>query len=129
MPEHNPRKLNEWPEWPNARDWIGLGTFVLTVMLFWMIKEDQSLRQDEFFKTLATLVIGTGFINGVVSWAYSATKTGSELADKNAKIVQQNAAPTPPAPPADAMEAAEQVAGAAEDKRDEILDLGAEGRS
>ena len=82
--------MPKW-NWPNARDWIGLGTFSLTIMILWMIKEDQTLRNDEFFKTIATLIIGTGFINGVVSWAYSATKGGTELADKNAAIVHENA--------------------------------------
>lgn len=83
------RPINQWPEWPNARDWIGIGTFALTIMILWMVKADPSLRRDEFFKTIATLIIGTGFINGVVSWAYGATKGGGELADKNAEIVKQ----------------------------------------
>lgn len=124
MSDQKPRKqMNQWPDWPNARDWIGLGTFALTVMILWMIKEDQSLRQDEFFKTIATLIIGTGFINGVVSWGYSATKGGQELADKNAQIVHNtvaastaNGEPTPK----DAVEAATQVADAAEDRKDAI---------
>lgn len=71
--------------WPDARGWIGLALVGLTVMLLWMIQADPELRKDEFFKTIAVLIIGTGFINGVVSWAYAATKQGGELADKAAE--------------------------------------------
>lgn len=81
--------------WPDARGWIGLGVFVLTVMVLWMLAAFPDLRGDEFFKTIATLIIGTGFVNGVVSWAYSATKGGGELADRNADIVKKQVeAPT-----------------------------------
>lgn len=78
-------------ETPDARGWIGLGVFLLTVMVLWMLAVFPELRQDEFFKTIATLIIGTGFVNGVVSWAYSATKGGGELAEKNAAIVGEQA--------------------------------------
>jgi hypothetical protein len=82
-------------QWPDARGWIGIGAFALTVMVLWMLAVFPDLRQDEFFKTIATLIIGTGFINGVVSWAYSATKGGGELAEHNATLVRQQAeAPT-----------------------------------
>ena len=91
-------RINEWPEWPNARDWIGIATFCLTVMILWMIKGDPELRSNEFFKNVALLIIGTGFINGAVSWAYSVTKTGSEIAESQARVVEKS---TPAAPPAD----------------------------
>lgn len=90
------RRLNEWPEWPSSRDWIGIGVFVLTVMILWMMKGDKTLLDSEFFKTIATLIIGTAFVNGVVSWAYSATKGGGELADNNAAIVKKQAEASPP---------------------------------
>jgi hypothetical protein len=77
--------------WPDARGWIGIGAFSLTVMVLWMLAVFPDLRQDEFFKTITTLIIGTGFINGVVSWAYSATKGGGELAEHNATLVRQQA--------------------------------------
>lgn len=83
------RKLNEWPEWPSERAWIGIGIFSLTIMILWMIKQDPSLRNDEFFKTIATAIIITGFINGVISWAYSATQGGTELARSNADLLQR----------------------------------------
>lgn len=81
------RQINQWPEWPNARDWVGIGTFALTVMLLWMMKGDPQLMRDDFFKTLTTLIVGTAFVNGVVSWAYGSTKSGTEAAESNAKAV------------------------------------------
>lgn len=83
------------PGWPDARGWIGIGVFTMSVMLLWMMK-DPALREDEFFQTIATLVIGTAFVGGVVSWAYAATKGGGELAEKNAEIVKKQAEASPP---------------------------------
>lgn len=84
------------PGWPDARGWVGIGSFVLTVLVLGMLAAVPDLRQDEFFKTIATLIIGTGFVNGVVNWAYGATKGGGDLADNNAAILRrQSGAPQP----------------------------------
>lgn len=104
--------------WPDARGWIGISLVALTVMLLWMIKADPELRKDEFFKTIAVLIIGTGFINGVVSWAYAATKQGGELADRAANTVMPTKDERPS--PKDAEEAADRTADAAADEADTI---------
>lgn len=78
--------------WPDSRGWIGIGIYLLTIMVLGMMWADASLRNDDFFKTIATLIIGTGFVNGVVSWAYSATQGGGELANSNADLVKNVAA-------------------------------------
>ena len=78
------------PWWaPDARGWIGIGVFALSVMLLTMMYNSASFRNDEFVQTIATLVIGTAFVGGVVAWAYAATKGGGELADRNATIVER----------------------------------------
>lgn len=84
------------PWWaPDARGWIGIGVWSMSIMLLWMMKSDAAFRENEFVQTIATLVIGTAFVGGVVAWAFAATKGGGELADKNAEIVRQQAqAPT-----------------------------------
>lgn len=76
-------------KWPNARDWIGLGTFGLSVMVLWMMAAYPVLREDEFFQTIATAIIMTGFLGGPVSWAYAATKGGGEAAESTARIAEQ----------------------------------------
>lgn len=81
------------PWWvPDARGWIGVGVFAVTVLLLRMMRE-AALREDEFFQTIATMVISSGFLS-VVAWAYAATKGGGELADKNAAIVAESATAT-----------------------------------
>lgn len=59
---HNPGRSSMLTpiRWPDSRDWIGIGTFVLTVfilMLVWLVPD---LRGSEFFKSIAVLIIGTG---------------------------------------------------------------------
>jgi hypothetical protein len=80
--------------WPDARGWIGISVFALTVMVLWMVAVFPELRHDEFFKVLATAIVLTGFTQGVVGWAYSASKQGGELAERNASIVEQSATAT-----------------------------------
>lgn len=75
----------------DARGWIGLGVYVLVLVLLCMMWADKALLKDDFFKTIATLIIGTGFINGPVGWAYQATKSGGELAESSARIAEQAA--------------------------------------
>lgn len=91
--------------WPDARGWIGIGVFLLTVMVFVMTATIPALRENEYFKTLGTLVVGA-FIKDVVSWAYAATKGGGELAERNATIVEKQAA-TPAGTPADPLSVTE----------------------
>lgn len=78
--------MPKW-DWPDARGWIGIGIFAISVMLLWMLR-DRSLREDEFFQTIATVIISNGLM-AVVAWAYSATKGGGELASKNAALVEK----------------------------------------
>lgn len=81
--------MNQWPRWPDARGWIGFGIFALTVMLLWMMKDDE-LRADEFFQTIATVIVANGLM-AVVAWAYSTTMNSGNLAAKNADIVEKAA--------------------------------------
>jgi hypothetical protein len=73
---------------PDARSLIGIGIFALVIMLLWMMKEDRGLREDEFFQTIATVIVSNGLM-AVVAWAYAATKGGGEQAAKNAVIAEK----------------------------------------
>lgn len=88
------RKLRQ-PVRIDARGWIGIGVYILTIGVLAMIVLFPSLRNDEFFKTLATLIVGA-YIKDVVSWAYQATKGGGELAERNATLVEEQARASPP---------------------------------
>lgn len=74
---------------PDARGWIGIGVYGLSVMVLWMYAAYPDLHKDDHFKTIMTLIVGTAFVNGMVSWAYAATKGGGELAEKNAALVEK----------------------------------------
>lgn len=80
---------------PDARGWIGIGVFLLTCAIFAMTAAIPALRENEYFKTLGTLVVGA-FIKDVVGWAYAATKAGGELAQRNADLVEAQAKSNPP---------------------------------
>lgn len=73
--------------WPDARGWIGIGTFVLTVAVLALLRSDGDLRESEFFKTIATLIVGA-YIKDVVGWAYSATQVGGAIAASNARTLE-----------------------------------------
>jgi len=75
----------------DARGWVGLACFVLTLLVLLMMWADRTLLRDDFFKTIATAIILTGWNNGPVGWVFQATKGGSDLADRNASIVEQQA--------------------------------------
>lgn len=84
------------PWWaPDARGWIGMGSYALVVLVILLIWADRTLLNNDFFKVIATAIVLTGWNGGPLSWAYAATKSGGELADRNAAMVErQAAAPT-----------------------------------
>lgn len=84
------------PGWPDARGWIGIGSYMLVVLIIVLIWADRSLLNNDFFKVIATAIILTGWNGGPLSWAYAATKSGGELADRNAALVERQAEASPP---------------------------------
>ena len=84
------------PGWPDARGWIGLGSYLLVVLVIVLIWADRTLLDNDFFKVIATAIVLTGWNGGPLSWAYAATKNGGELADRNASLVEQQAQSSPP---------------------------------
>lgn len=81
---------------PDGRGWVSIASFILVLIVLWMMWIDPNLRHDDFFKTIATLLIGTAWINGPIGWAFQSTKTGGELATRNADLVQKQAEASPP---------------------------------
>lgn len=123
------RALDRLPGWPNGRGLVGLATFSLTIMVLWMVKSDESLRNDEFFKVIATAIVLTGFINGVVAFFFSQNQLNAE-ASQNSRVAfetmgkQADAAKTvaerTPAAPDTVAQAADATAAAAVDKAEEF---------
>lgn len=107
--------------WPDARGWIGLGCYSLTVLVFVLIAADKKLLESDAFLILATAIIVTGWNGGPVGWAYQATKGGGEQAESSARIAER-AVGIPLNIPADAKQAADDVADAAQSRADQIKD-------
>lgn len=75
----------------DARGWIGLGCFLLVLVVLGMIVFDKSLLENNAFLVLATAIVITGWANGPVGWAYQATKGGGEAAESTARIAEEAA--------------------------------------
>lgn len=54
------------PGWPTERGWYAIALFVQTDALLAMIAVIPVLRTDEFFKSLATAIVVTGWIGFAV---------------------------------------------------------------
>lgn len=81
----------------NARSVIGIGCWILVILVFAMVLYDKTLLDSDAFLILATAIVITGWVNGPVSWAYAATEGGGKLADKNAAMVERAAEVIPAA--------------------------------
>jgi hypothetical protein len=75
----------------DARGWIGLGCFILVLVVLAMILVKPKLLENDAFLILATAIVVTGWVNGPVGWAYQATKSGGEMAESSARIAEQAA--------------------------------------
>lgn len=112
------KQIGRLPGWPDGRGLVGIATFALTVGVLVMYRNDPTLRDDDFFKTVATAVVITGFINAIVGWAFGDTAKGAASTDNTGKfadavkeLARSNQGPN---------DGAERVAGAAQDEADRI---------
>lgn len=78
-------------KWPDARGWISLGCFILTVMILLMIRGDKKLLDNQAFLVIASMIIASSWNGGPVGWAFQATKSGGEAAESTARIAEQAA--------------------------------------
>lgn len=79
---------NEKPYWwPDARGWISIAMFVLTLTILLMLKFDMSLAKDEFFKVLASAIVVTGLLNNVTGYYFTSSKSSGELRDQVGKAL------------------------------------------
>jgi hypothetical protein len=71
---------------PDTRGMIVVGLFALVFFIFGLIAFVPALDKNELFKTLATLIVGTGFVGGAVAYYFNSSKSSS---DKDAAISKQ----------------------------------------
>lgn len=87
------------PGWPDRAGWYAIGLFVQTTMILWMCAYYPELRQDEFFKNLATAIVVTGWIGFAVGQAKGDTERNNtakalEVAKQSAPVQTENMAVT-----------------------------------
>lgn len=80
------KQIGRLPGWPDGRGLVGVATFALTVGLLVMYRNDPSLRDDDFFKTIATAVVITGFVNAIIGWAFGDTAKSVAATDNTGKF-------------------------------------------
>lgn len=71
---------------PDARGMIVVGLFALVFFIFGLIAWVPSLNDNELFKTLATLIVGTGFVSGAITFYFGSSKNST---DKDQTISKQ----------------------------------------
>lgn len=72
----------------DARGWIGLGCYILVLIVLGMMWADKAMIKDEFFKVIATAIVLNGWGSGPVGWAYQSTKSGNEMAASSQRIAE-----------------------------------------
>lgn len=55
------------PGWPTQRGWYALALFVQTCVILGMIAAFPALSEDEFFKSIATAIVVTGWVGFAVA--------------------------------------------------------------
>lgn len=55
------------PGWPSARGWYAAALFVQTCLILWLCAMFPELREDEFFKSIATAIVVTGWVGFAVA--------------------------------------------------------------
>lgn len=71
---------------PDSRSLLTAGLLALVFYIITLIAIVPTLANNELFKTLATLLVGTAFVGGVIAFYFGSSKNSS---DKDATISKQ----------------------------------------
>jgi hypothetical protein len=98
MADETPRRLIDLL--PDVRGWATIGMFALVFYLLHLISTHPELKDNELFKTVATLLIGSGAFGLVCSFLWGGSKASVSAVDTVNAVAKQASAPTLPASPA-----------------------------
>lgn len=95
--------MNQKPEhwWLQPPSWnviLGVGLYIMTFWLLWMLAPAQGHEPSELFKLLAQAIVLTAFVNGVVGAVYTASRDSEKKTDTiaaQAKVIAGQATPEP----------------------------------
>lgn len=84
------------PKWmrliPNERGWATIGIFALVFYMLFLIDRNSELRDSDLFKTVATLLMGSGAFGLVCAFLWGGSKA-SVAASDTVNAVARGAAP------------------------------------
>ncbi len=71
---------------PDTRGMIVAGLFALVFYIITLLAFVPTLKDNQLFQTIATLIVGTAFVGGAVAFYFSSNKSS---ADKDITISKQ----------------------------------------
>lgn len=90
----NPTPPAWWTQPPSWTVTLGLGLYVMTGWILWMLAPTQGHEPSELFKLLSQAIVLTAFVNGVVGAVYTASRDGQKKNDviaAQAKVIADQA--------------------------------------
>lgn len=75
------------PGWPDQRGWMAMGMYAMSGWVLWLARPLNGAEPSEFFKTLASAVVVTGFLNGVLGFLYTSSKATAEAREQAGKAL------------------------------------------
>lgn len=85
---------------PDIRAWATAGMFGLIFYLLFLISTHKELASNELFKTVATLLVGSGAFGLVCSFLWGGSKTTAAASETVNAMARASTVPTPPTPAA-----------------------------
>ena len=79
---------------PDLRAWVATGLFGLTAYVLHLMSSNPALANSQLFTALATAIVVSGLIGGVVAFLYGSSKS-SQAKDQTIADMAANASPNP----------------------------------
>ena len=69
------------PSWPDTRGWATIGIFAMAFFIIGLLAARPELGDNDLFKTLATLIFGSGAFGLACNYIWGGSKASSAAAD------------------------------------------------
>lgn len=84
---------------PDIRAWATVGMFAIVFYLLHLISTNPALKENELFKTVATLLVGSGAFGLVCAFLWGGSKASAAAADTVNEVAKKaHGQPTEPSP-------------------------------
>lgn len=86
------------PGWPDIRGWATIAMFAMVFYILHLLATHPELASNELFKTVVTLLIGSGAFGLVCAFLWGGSKASVAAADTVNTMAKASAIPAQPAP-------------------------------